>query len=110
MISEKNDSVSKDSGLGIKDLLASRREEILRIAAKHGAHNVRVFGSVARGEAGENSDVDLLVELEQGRSLLDQAGLVLDLEELLGRKVDVVTEQGIYWLLRRRILKEARPL
>jgi hypothetical protein len=110
MISEKKDSVSKDSGLGIKDLLASRREEILRIAAKHGAHNVRVFGSVARGEAGENSDIDLLVELEEGRSLLDQAGLVLDLEELLGRKVDVVTEQGLYWLLRRRILKEARPL
>jgi predicted nucleotidyltransferase len=82
----------------------------LRIAAKHGAHNVRVFGSVARGEAGENSDIDLLVELEEGRSLLDQAGLVLDLEELLGRKVDVVTEQGLYWLLRRRILKEARPL
>ena len=110
MISEKKDSVSKDSGLGIKELLASRREEILRIAAKHGAHNVRVFGSVARGEAGENSDIDLLVELEQGRSLLDQAGLVLDLEELLGRKVDVVTEEGLYWLLRRRILKEARPL
>ena len=110
MISEKKDSVSKDSGLGIKELLASRREEILRIAAKHGAHNVRVFGSVARGEAGENSDVDLLVELEQGRSLLDQAGMVLDLEELLGRKVDVVTEEGLYWLLRRRILKEARPL
>jgi predicted nucleotidyltransferase len=110
MISEKKDSVSKDSGLGIKDLLASRREEILRIAAKHGAHNVRVFGSVARGEAGENSDIDLLVELEQGRSLLDQAGMVLDLEELLGRKVDVVTEEGLYWLLRRRILKEARPL
>lgn len=82
----------------------------MRIAAKHGAHNVRVFGSVARGEAGENSDIDLLVELEEGRSLLDQAGLVLDLEELLGRKVDVVTEQGLYWLLRRRILKEARPL
>ena len=110
MISEKNDSVCKDDGLGIKELLASRREEILRIAAKHGAHNVRVFGSVARGEAGENSDIDLLVELEEGRSLLDQAGLVLDLEELLGRKVDVVTEQGLYWLLRRRILKEARPL
>jgi hypothetical protein len=71
---------------------------------------VRVFGSVARGEAGENSDIDLLVELEQGRSLLDQAGLMVELEKLLGRKVDVVTEQGLYWLLRRRILKEARPL
>ena len=107
---EKDDSNPKNSALGIRDLLASKREEILRIAASHGARNVRVFGSVARGEAGENSDVDLLVELEQGRSLLDQAGLMLDLEELLGRKVDVVTEHGIYWLLRRKILKEARPL
>jgi len=91
-------------------LLTSRREEILSIAAKHGARNVRIFGSVARGEAGEESDIDLLVELEQGRSLLDLAGLVVDLEDLLDRKVDVVTEQGLYWLLRRRILKEARPL
>lgn len=91
-------------------ILKSRREEILSIAARHGARNVRIFGSVARGEAGENSDIDLLVELEQGRSLLDLAGLAVDLEDLLDRKVDVVTEQGLYWLLRRRILKEARPL
>jgi predicted nucleotidyltransferase len=92
------------------DLLRERREEILRIAAKYGARNVRVFGSVARGEASYESDVDLLVEFESGRTLLDQAGLVVELEELLGRKVDVVTEGGLYWLLRRRILKEARPL
>jgi len=91
-------------------ILKSRREEILSIAAKHGARNVRIFGSVARGDAGETSDIDLLVELEQGRSLLDLAGLAVDLEDLLDRKVDVVTEQGLYWLLRRRILKEARPL
>ena len=109
MRSEK-DVDSQGSGLSIKDLLLSKREEILRIAARHGARNIRIFGSVARGEAGENSDIDLLVELEQGRSLLDQAGLMVELEELLGRKVDVVTEQGLYWLLRRRILKEARPL
>jgi predicted nucleotidyltransferase len=101
---------SQESGLSIKDLLLAKREEILRTAAMHGASNVRVFGSVARGEAGENSDIDLLVELDQGRSLLDQAGLMVELEDLLGRKVDVVTEQGLYWLLRRRILKEARPL
>ena len=94
----------------LEELLREKRDEILRICAKHGARNVRVFGSVVRGEAGEDSDVDLLVEFEPGRSLLDQAGLVLDLEELLGRKVDVVTERGLYWLLRRRILKEARPL
>ncbi len=96
--------------MDLNNLLKSRREEILSISAKHGARNVRIFGSVARGEAGENSDIDLLVELDQGRSLLDLAGLVVDLEELLERKVDVVTEQGLYWLLRRRILKEARPL
>lgn len=96
--------------MNLDSLLKSLREEILRIAAKHGAHNVRVFGSVARGEADEKSDIDLLVEFEPERSLLDHAGLVAELEELLGRKVDVVTEKGIYWLLRRRILKEARPL
>ena len=106
----EKDVDSQGSGVGITDLLSSKREEILRIASRHGAHNVRIFGSVARGEASENSDVDLLVELEQGRSLLDQAGLMVELEDLLGRKVDVVTEQGLYWLLRRRILKEARPL
>jgi predicted nucleotidyltransferase len=94
----------------LEQLLKDKRDAILRIAAKRGAYNVRVFGSVARGEAGEGSDIDLLVEFEPGRSLLDHAALVLDLEEILGRKVDIVTEKGLYWLLRRRILKEARPL
>jgi len=93
-----------------KDLLEEKRDQILRIASRHGAHNIRVFGSVARGDADESSDIDLLVDFEPDRSLLDHAALVLDLEELLGRKVDVVTEKGIYWLLRRRILKEARAL
>ena len=91
-------------------LVLHRREEILRVAAQHGAHNVRVLGSVARGEAGEESDIDLLVDMEPGRSGLEQAELILDLEALLERRVDVVTEAGLYWLLRRRILKEARPL
>jgi predicted nucleotidyltransferase len=96
--------------MALEELLKEKRAEILCICAKHGAHNVRVFGSVARGEADEQSDIDLLVEFEQGRSLLDHAALVLDIEEILGRKVDIVTEKGLYWLLRRRILKEARPL
>jgi predicted nucleotidyltransferase len=96
--------------MALEELLKDKREEILNLAAKHGAYNVRVFGSAARGEAGEDSDIDLLVEFEPDRSLLDHAALVLDLEEILGRKVDVVTEKGLYWLLRRRILKEARPL
>jgi predicted nucleotidyltransferase len=94
----------------LEELLKEKREEILRIAANHGARNVRVFGSVVRGEAGEASDVDFLVDFEPGRSLLDQAGLIADLEDLLGRKADVVTEGSLYWLLRRRILKEARAL
>jgi len=93
-----------------KDLLTEKRGEILRVAASHGARNVRVFGSVARGEADEQSDIDLLVEFEPGRNLLDHAGLILDLQELLGRKVDVMTEGGLYWLLRRRILNEALAL
>jgi hypothetical protein len=95
--------------VGINEL-REKREEILRIAAKHGARNVRVFGSVVRDEAGVESDIDFLVEMEKGRSLFDLGGLLADLQELLGRKVDVVTEDGIYWLLRRRILKEAVPL
>jgi uncharacterized protein len=96
--------------MGIDELLKEKREEILRIAAVHGARNLRVFGSVARGEADESSDIDLLVDMEPGRSLLDLAALFSDLSDLLGRKVDVVTEKGLYWLLRRRILKEAKPL
>jgi uncharacterized protein len=96
--------------MGIDELLKEKREEILRIAAVHGARNLRVFGSVARGEADGSSDIDLLVDMEPGRSLLDLAALFSDLSDLLGRKVDVVTEKGLYWLLRRRILKEAKPL
>jgi uncharacterized protein len=94
----------------LEELLKEKREAILRMAATRGAYNVRLFGSAARGETSEDSDIDFLVEFEPGRSLLDHAALVLDLEELLGRKVDIVTERGLYWLLRRRILKEARPL
>ena len=90
--------------------LKEKREEILRIAARHGARNVRIFGSMARGEADTQSDVDFLVEMEPGRSLFDLGELLIELRELLGRDVDVVTENSIYWLLRRRILSEAKPL
>jgi uncharacterized protein len=96
--------------MDLNELLQEKREAILELAAKHGARNVRVFGSVARHEANEQSDIDFLVDMEPGRSLMDQGGLLMDLRELLGREVDVVTEKGLYWLLRRRILKEARPL
>lgn len=94
----------------LEKLIRDKRGEILRLAEKHGAKNVRIFGSVARGESGPESDVDFLVDLDPERSLLDHATLLAELKELLGRRVDVVTENSIYWLLRRRILKEARPL
>jgi predicted nucleotidyltransferase len=87
-----------------------RRDDILRVTAKHGASNVRIFGSVARGEAGPGSDLDLLVDMEPGRSLFDLGAMVGELRALLGCEVDVVTESSLYWLLRRRILREARPL
>jgi uncharacterized protein len=96
--------------MDLNELLQEKREAILQLAAKHGARNVRVFGSVTRHEANEQSDIDFLVDMEPGRSLMDQGELLMDLRELLGREVDVVTEKGLYWLLRRRILKEARPL
>jgi uncharacterized protein len=96
--------------MNLEQQLQSKRQAVLALAAKHGARNVRIFGSVARGESGPQSDIDLLVKMEEGRSLLDLSALVLDLRQLLGVKVDVVSEDGLYWLLRRRILKEARPL
>jgi len=91
-------------------LRAVQREEILRLAELHGAYSLRVFGSVARGEANENSDLDLLVAREPGRSLLDHAGLVQDLQDLLDVKVQVGTEESLHWYVRDRILREATPL
>lgn len=94
----------------IRQLLKEKREEILRLCAKHGAKNVRIFGSVARGESDEKSDVDFLIKLEPGRSLLDHAGLLIDLEELLRIKVDVISEGGLRERIRERVLREAVPL
>jgi hypothetical protein len=94
----------------LETLRAERREEILRLAERRGAHSLRVFGSVARGEANKDSDLDLLVAWEPGRSLLDHAGLVEDLQELLGMKVHVGTERSLHWYVRDRILREATPL
>lgn len=91
-------------------LLAEKRQQILEIAHRHGARNVRVFGSAARGDATAGSDLDLLVSTAAETSPWFPAGLVSELAEALGCEVDVVTEEGLYWLLRRRILKEARPL
>jgi predicted nucleotidyltransferase len=96
--------------MGIDAILKEKREEILRIAARHGAHNVRVFGSVARGDARPDSDVDFLVEMEPGRSLMDFGALLMDLEELLGRKVDLAERNGLHKYISEDVLREAVPL
>ena len=96
--------------MSLKELLKEKRDEILSIATKYGAFNVRIFGSVARGEDTADSDVDFLVELEPGRNLLDRIALMQDLEDLLERKVDVATVKGLREYFRDRILREALPL
>jgi hypothetical protein len=91
-------------------LLSAKREEILRTAARHGARNVRVFGSRARGDAGPQSDLDLLIEAGPERTPFFPGGLIADLEDLLGCRVEVVTEEGLHWYIRDRVLEEAVPL
>ena len=92
------------------DRLRQKRSEILRIAASHGAHNVRVFGSVARGQAGPDSDIDLLFEFDPDRSLMDYGHLLMDLQDLLACKVDIVTEDGLHPVIKDRVLEDAIPL
>ena len=90
--------------------LQARRDELIALASKHKAENLRVFGSVARGEANENSDVDLLVHFQQGASLFDLIHLIEDTSALINTKVDVVSDGGLSPYLAKRILAEARPL
>jgi predicted nucleotidyltransferase len=94
----------------MKNLGTTKREEIKQLAANYGAHNVRLFGSVARREARSDSDLDVLVDLEPDRSLFDLGGLLMELQNLLGCKVDVVTEQGLRPRIRERVLRDAIPL
>ena len=95
----------------IDKLLKAKREQIIAIAAKHGAHNLRIFGSVARGEADEKSDLDLLIDYSsEHRSPWFPLRLIRELEALLGCKVDIVTEQGLKERIRERVLREAKPL
>lgn len=94
----------------LKVLLASKREEIFRRVSARGARNVRIFGSIARGEDCPESDIDLLVEKGPEFSLLDHAALICDLSDLLGRRVDVATENGLRPSIRERVLLEAIPL
>ncbi len=96
--------------MNIRELVQAKRAEILQLAAQYGASNVRLFGSVARNEARSDSDVDFLIDLERDWSLLDRIALIQDLEDLLGRKVDVVTAKGLREYFRDRILGEAIPL
>ncbi|MHB9117879.1 MAG: nucleotidyltransferase family protein [Burkholderiales bacterium] len=92
------------------NVLQNKRAEILALAAKHGASNVRLFGSVVRGEDREDSDVDFLVDMQENRSLFDLIGLQQDIEKAIGRRVDVLTSNGINRYLKDRILGEAAPL
>lgn len=94
----------------ITELLRNKRDQILDVSKRHGAYNVRVFGSVARGTAQAGSDIDFLVDLQEGRSLLDLGGLLMDLRDLLKCNVDVITVAGLRERIRDRVLKEAVPL
>ncbi len=94
----------------IKTLLKEKRQEILRIAQEYGARSIRLFGSAARGDDMPDSDIDFLVEMEDGRSLFDIGGMQMDLQDLLGRKVDIVTEKGMRPRIRDRVSKEAVSL
>ncbi len=105
---KRNDILSQP--LALNKLLQEKREDILRIAKEYGASNIRIFGSVARGESDAKSDIDLLVDLEQGRNLMDLGGLLMDLQDLLDHKVDVATEEILRAHIREPVLKEVIPL
>ena len=94
----------------LDQVVLPNRERILQTAARYGAHSVRVFGSVARRQDDADSDIDFLVDMEPGRSLFDLGGLLMELEQLLNTKVDVVTEKGLKERIRERVLNEALPL
>jgi len=96
--------------MGIPEIIQDRKEQILALADRYGASNVRIFGSVANGTADEKSDIDFLVDMEKERSLFDLGGLLMDLQELFNRKVDVVTENSLHWYIKERILSEAIPI
>jgi predicted nucleotidyltransferase len=96
--------------MGITEVIGEQTEQILALAAEYGASNFRVFGSVVHGTADEDSDIDFLVDMEPGRSLFDMGGLLMELQGLLDRRVDIVTEKGLHWYIRDRVLKEAKSV
>ena len=107
---ERGKIYSSKKDMEIKELLQEKRAEILKIAAQYGASNVRIFGSVARGEATADSDIDFLMDIQAGRSLLNRIALIQDLEDLLDRKVDVAKPEILHEYIREQVLKEAIPL
>ncbi|HUO31706.1 MAG TPA: nucleotidyltransferase family protein [Bryobacteraceae bacterium] len=94
----------------LEELRHDKRAAIIDLAKRHGARSIRVYGSVARGEACDRSDLDLLVEWDPDRSLLDVVGLKQDLEDLLGVTIDIGSERGLHWFIRDEVLREAVPL
>jgi predicted nucleotidyltransferase len=100
----------ESNSMTLREQVLAQREAVLRAAARRGARNVRLFGSAARGDAEADSDLDFLVDLDSDRSLLDVAGIAVELERLFGRRVDVVTARGLRERLRERVLREAVPL
>jgi predicted nucleotidyltransferase len=102
--------LGKRTGLGIDEVIGNRRRTLVEVARRHGAREVQVFGSVRRGQATAQSDVDLLVRFRKGADLFDQMHLERELSKLLGRKVDVVTEAGPHPLVRPQVLHEAVPV
>ncbi|HOC70682.1 MAG TPA: nucleotidyltransferase family protein [Candidatus Hydrogenedentes bacterium] len=93
-----------------RETIQAKRREILEIARRYGAHDMRIFGSVARGDQTENSDLDLVVRFDPGRTLFDQGGFLMELQDLLGIKVDVISERGMRARFREHVMKEAIPL
>ena len=110
MQTDEQEQVKEKNEVSLGDLLREKRDQILQIAARHGAYNVRVFGSAARGTARPDSDLDILVDVGPAHSAWFPAGLILDLEALLEREVDVVTPDALHWYIRDRVLTEAVPL
>ncbi|MGA2914563.1 MAG: nucleotidyltransferase family protein [Sedimentisphaerales bacterium] len=96
--------------MNLTELLKANKDIIIEVAARYGAKNIRVFGSAARGDFDQNSDIDFLVDMEKGRSLFDMGGLLMELQTLLGCRVDVVTPKGLRSRIRDTVLKEAKTL
>jgi len=104
------EKIRRGGGLGVLEVIGPKRKQVLAALSRNKAGHPRVFGSVARGSADVHSDVDLLVEFESGASLFDQVALTEELEQILKRKVDVTTFEGLHWIVRPQVLTEAVPL